>query len=140
MGKILLICGMLVLFVSCSPNGTYIDLRIADKTISVEIADSDHLRSLGLMNRKSLGRDKGMLFIFDEEKKLSFWMKNTHIPLSIAYISKNGEIKEIYHMQPLNENPVKSTRLVMYALEMNRGWFEENGISVGDQIIIPENP
>jgi uncharacterized membrane protein (UPF0127 family) len=116
-----------------------LEIQLAGKTVTLEIADTDQLRATGLMNRETLGENKGMLFVFDEERKLSFWMKNTLIPLSIAYISKNGEVKEIYHMEPLDESSVKSTRYVQYALEMNRGWFEKNGIQAGDIIPIPEN-
>ncbi|MDA3811450.1 MAG: DUF192 domain-containing protein [Spirochaetaceae bacterium] len=135
----LLILLTIILFVSCNAKGNSVELQIADKTIQVEIADTNQLRSLGLMNRETLEKNKGMLFIFENERKLSFWMKNTRIPLSIAYIAKNGEIKEIYDMYPLDETAVKSTRSVLYALEMNQGWFKENNIHVGDRIIIPEN-
>lgn len=124
---------------SCGGEVKTVVIPLADTTITVEIADTDQLRAQGLMNRKDLSEDRGMLFIFDDERKLSFWMKNTLIPLSIAYISKNGEIKEIYNMQPLDESSVRSTRSVMYALETNQGWFEKNGIKVGDRLIIPEN-
>ena len=137
MRRITFILIVLVLLFSCNKEGQSVEIQVAHRTISVEIADTDQLRTLGLMNRKTLDEDNGMLFIFEDERKLSFWMKNTLIPLSIAYISKHGEIKEIYHMEPLDESSVKSTRSVMYALEMNQGWFEANNISVGDRIILP---
>jgi len=129
----------IILFISCNEKSQTVELQIADKTINVEVVDNDQSRALGLMNRESLEENSGMLFVFESERKLSFWMKNTLIPLSIAYISKNGEIKEIYDMYPLDETSVKSIRSVLYALEMNQGWFEKNGIEVGDSIIIPEN-
>jgi len=129
----------IILFISCNEKGETVELQIADKTISIEVADNDQTRALGLMHRETLEENSGMLFVFESERKRSFWMKNTLIPLSIAYISKNGEIKEIYDMYPLDETAVKSTRSVLYALEMNQGWFEKNGIEVGDVIIIPEN-
>ena len=124
---------------SCSVEGESVDLQVAHKQITVEIADTEQLRAKGLMNWENMAWDTGMLFIFEEERKLSFWMKNTLIPLSIAYISKNGVIKEIHKMYPLDESSVSSSRSVMYALEMNQGWFEDNNISIGDKIIIPEN-
>ena len=99
--------------------------------ISVEIADDAESRRTGLMGRKSLDENHGMLFIFDMDQKLSFWMKNTLIPLSIAYISSDGRIMEIYDMKPESLRPVESVNSVRYALEMNRGWFEKNGIVPG---------
>ncbi len=130
---------ILISFISCKGEPQYTELFLGDKTISVEIADTNELRENGLMNRKTMENNRGMLFVFEKERNLSFWMKNTYIPLSIAYISRSGEIKEIYDMEPLNENPVKSNRSVLYALEMNQGWFRENNIEVGDSITIPEN-
>lgn len=139
MKKILLFLFIAAVFFSCKDETDSVELKIAHKTITAEIADTEESRALGLMNRKSMEDDHGMLFVFNEERKLSFWMKNTLIPLSIAYISKNGEIKEIHKMYPLDESSVSSSRSVMYALEMNQGWFEKNGITVGDKISIPEN-
>ncbi len=102
--------------------------------IRVEIADTQEKRRVGLMNRNSLKENEGMLFVFEEEQKMSFWMKNTTIPLSIAYISKSGIIKEIHDMSPLSERPVYSSTSVLYALEMNQGFFEKNGIKEGDAL------
>lgn len=139
MKKILTFLLTSFLLFTCRGEEDLVKLTIADKIILVEIADTDQERALGLMNRKTLEKDSGMLFVFQEEQKLSFWMKNTLIPLSIAYISRNGEIKEIHDMYPLDEKAVPSSRSVMYALEMNQGWFKDNQISVGDKITIPEN-
>lgn len=102
--------------------------------IEAEIADNSESRRTGLMNRKSMEENHGMLFVFDYDQKLSFWMKNTLIPLSIAYISAEGEILEIYDMQPESLRPVESAASVRYALEMNRGWFERNGVGPGDYL------
>ena len=139
MKKFLIILISLVVVFSCKGEAETVKLQISDKTIDVEIADTEQLRAMGLMHRKSLEENSGMLFIFKDEQKLSFWMKNTLIPLSIAYISRSGEIKELHKMYPLDEDSVSSTRSVMYALEMNQGWFEKNSVSAGDFIIIPEN-
>ncbi len=128
---------MLLIAISVSCEAERLETReimLGKKTITVEMADSPESRRSGLMNRKELGRDRGMLFIFEEEQKLSFWMKNTSIPLSIAYISKSGVIREIHDMTPFSQSPVYSSHSVLYALEVNRGWFEENGISVGDRL------
>lgn len=140
MKKSIALLAVLVNLLSCGKGLETVDIQVGDKVVTVEIADTEETRAKGLMNRKSLDADHGMLFVFREERKLSFWMKNTLIPLSIAYISKSGEIKEIYHMDPLDETSVSSTRSVMYALEMNQGWFEANGIAAGDRITLPQNP
>jgi uncharacterized membrane protein (UPF0127 family) len=79
-----------------------------------------------------------MLFVFQSDQLLSFWMKNTLVPLSIAYISHDGRILEIYDMQPGDLNPVSSSRSVRYALEVPQGWFNRSGLGVGDRLEIPE--
>jgi uncharacterized membrane protein (UPF0127 family) len=100
--------------------------------ISTEIARSDEERSQGLMNRKNLSDGKGMLFVFEKDQILSFWMKNTLIPLSIAFISAEGRILEIHDMEPGNIKPLYSSRSARYALETPRSWFSRVGVSVGD--------
>jgi len=105
--------------------------------ISVEIARTEEEKALGLMHRKKLPDGKGMIFMYDRDQQMSFWMKNTVIPLSIAFIAADGRITEIKDMQPLDLNAVKSTRLVRYALETPQGWFDRAGIQTGDVISIP---
>jgi len=109
-------------------------IRIGQTEIEIEIADTAEARRTGLMNRKSMDENHGMLFVFESDQKLSFWMKNTLIPLSIAYISSDGEILEIYDMKPESLRPVESVNSVRYALEMNQGWFERNRIGPGDYL------
>ncbi len=100
--------------------------------VSVFIARTEKQRSRGLMFRKSLDENRGMLFFFEGDEYLHFWMKNTYIPLSIAYIDSNGTITEILDMEPLDETRAyPSKKPSRYALEMNRGWFRKNGISPG---------
>ncbi|OQY33897.1 MAG: hypothetical protein B6241_06600 [Spirochaetaceae bacterium 4572_59] len=112
-------------------------MKINETAIEVEIADTVEKRELGLMKRKELEADKGMLFIFEKERKVSFWMKNTEIPLSVAYISKSGYIREIHDLKPYSLNPVQSSHSVLYALEVNQGYFKEHAIKEGDQLIFP---
>jgi len=100
--------------------------------VKAEIAETHEERTTGLMYRKKLPDGEGMLFIFENDQVLSFWMKNTYIPLSIAYITWDGRITDIKDMYPLNENSVTSSRFVRYALEVPQGWFSRNGIQVGD--------
>ncbi|TCJ13049.1 DUF192 domain-containing protein [Rubrobacter taiwanensis] len=106
--------------------------------VRVEIASTPAERSRGLMGRTALAEDAGMLFVFEREQTLSFWMKDTLIPLSIAFISAEGEIVDIQDMQPLDETPHRSARPARYALEVNQGFFEERGVKVGDAVKLPE--
>ena len=116
------------------------ELRINSKGITqilkAEIARTDAQKSQGLMYRKSINDNEGMLFIFERDQILSFWMKNTLIPLSIAYIASDGRILEIHDMEPGNLNPVRSSRSCRYALEVPQGWFSRKGIAVGDRLDI----
>ena len=90
---------------------------------------------LGLMFRESLDEDCGMLFVFSESSEKSFHMNHTQIPLDIAFINASGIVESIKELQPLNPVPVYSDAEVLYALEVNRGWFTENNVNVGDQIL-----
>jgi uncharacterized membrane protein (UPF0127 family) len=107
--------------------------------VQVEIADTDPERQRGLMGRTALPEDQGMLFVFGGEQELSFWMKNTLIPLSIAYIDSEGRIVDIQDMKPLDDDPPHyvSAEPARYALEVNQGFFEERGIEVGDRAELP---
>src|SRR5215210_2053596 len=107
--------------------------------VEVEIADDDAERQRGLMERTALAENAGMLFVFDREQALSFWMRNTLIPLSIAYIDSEGRIVDIQDMQPLDETSHPSAEPAQYALEVNQGFFAERGIEVGDEVELP-NP
>ncbi len=128
---------LFLLFISACSGGSnreFTTLVIGKTEIRAELARTAEERQQGLMKRKSLPSEEGMLFVFDREQKMSFWMKDTTIPLSIAYISKSGEIKEIHDMNPLDQRPVSSRHSVLYALEVNQGFFEEKGISPGDRV------
>lgn len=105
-------------------------------TLRAEIADDDGERNLGLMHRKEVKDGEGMLFVFQADQQLAFWMKNTLVPLSIAYIASDGRILEFHDMTPLSLAPVKSTRSARYALEVPQGWFSRAGVSVGDRLVL----
>jgi len=107
--------------------------------LRVEIADNLFEQARGLMYRKELGEDRGMLFIYTEERELSYWMKNTRIPLSIAYIDSEGRIVDILDMKPLDDEPPHyvSSEPVQYALEVNQGFFERKGVEEGDHVELP---
>ena len=105
--------------------------------VQVEIADEEAEQQRGLMERTALAEEAGMLFVFRGERPLSFWMKDTLIPLSIAYIDGDGGIVDIQDMQPLDESSHPSAAPAQYALEVNQGFFEERGVQVGDEADLP---
>ena len=106
-------------------------------TVDAELARTQEERNFGFMERKKIPDGTGMLFIFEFDQKLSFWMKNTPHPLSIAYIDSNGIIREIYDMTPFSLSSIESTVSVRYALEVPIGWFQKNNITPGDIISLP---
>ncbi|MCX7655499.1 MAG: DUF192 domain-containing protein [Treponemataceae bacterium] len=105
--------------------------------VRVEIADTEERRNRGLMFRQHLPNGRGMWFVFEGDQILSFWMKNTLVPLSIAYVRSDGTIVDILPMVPGDLGPIQSSRAVRYALEVPRGWFEKEGIQVGDRVVLP---
>ena len=123
------------------PSLPSVELRIKDTHIFAEVVTNPEDRALGLMFRRSLAPDSGMLFVFDTDESQRFWMKNTLIPLSIAYITRDSLIADILEMAPLDTTtPYISTKPVLYALEMNSGWFQARGIKPGDTVRgIPHN-
>jgi uncharacterized membrane protein (UPF0127 family) len=107
--------------------------------VAVEIADSDAERETGLMNRESLAEDAGMLFVFDEDVDFAFWMKNTLIPLSIAFADAEGEIVRILDMEPCEADPCPvydPEATYRTALEVNQGAFDEWGVAEGDPLAL----
>ncbi len=135
---LLLVC---ILFISCSTDIKFdkSEISINDVSIKVEIANTPEKRRQGLMYRKKLSEFSGMLFKYDSEDILSFWMKNTYIPLSIAFIASDGTIKEILHMKPESQRPARSSFFCKYALEMNQGFFKQHNIQVGDKVLFSKN-
>jgi uncharacterized protein len=109
-------------------------LSIGGHKIVAELATRPDERATGLMNRFSLQPDHGMLFVFERTERLAFWMKNTFIPLSIAFIDERGRIVNIEDMAPQTEITHWSTAPARYALEMRKGWFAERGIKPGDRV------
>ena len=105
-------------------------------SVKVEIAKTESERAYGFMNRKKIPDGTGMIFIFEYDMILTFWMKNTPTALSIAYIDKNGIIRDIFDMTPFSLAGVQSTSSVRYALEVPKGWFQKNGIKPGDKVEI----
>src|SRR5262249_24903498 len=111
-----------------------VELKIKGHAIRAEVAATDETRTTGLMNRFSLRPDSGMLFVFSDPQPLSFWMKNTYVPLSIAFIAADGRIVNIEDMAPRTETTHPSRGLALYALEMKKGWFASRAIGPGDRV------
>jgi len=109
-------------------------VRVGPHPLKVEVVASDADRARGLMNRKSLDRNEGMLFIFDEPAYHSMWMKNTLIPLSVAFIDAKGTILNILDMEPETLDPHTSAGPSIYAIEVNKGWFAEKKVKAGDKV------
>jgi uncharacterized membrane protein (UPF0127 family) len=109
-------------------------LTLRQRSITVEVANKAATRMTGLMFRRSLPRDQGMLFVFPDDTVRAFWMKNTQIPLSIAFIDDKGKIENILEMPPYSEDQFFSEGPAKYALEMNAGWFSRNGLKAGDPV------
>ena len=107
--------------------------------VQVEIADDTPEQMRGLMYRTALVEDRGMLFVYPDEEQRTFWMKNTLIPLSIAFMDSEGRIVDIQDMKPLDDKPPHyvSAEPARYALEVNKGFFEERGVRVGDRANLP---
>ena len=127
-----------IILTGCSEKDELVSVAVGKDIYHIEVAVTREEQSLGLMHRDELKPNEGMIFIYEGDRKLNFWMKNTSIPLSIAFIAKDGTIKEIHHMKPESLAPIKSTHSVRYALELPFGSFERSGVGVGDRIILPE--
>lgn len=138
-----LACASAVAVASCGEGPPRISLettvlRVGGREVRAEIARTPAEMSRGLMYRRSLGRDCGMLFVYEAPRILSFWMKNTRIPLDIAFIDDGGRILQIEGMRPYDESSrAVSREPARFALEMNRGWFARNGVGVGGVAEIP---
>jgi hypothetical protein len=109
-------------------------VKVGPHALRVEVVATEADRMKGLMHRKSLGRDDGMLFIFDEPGYHSMWMKNTFIPLSVAFIDRDGTILNILDMEPHTEDPHISAGPSIYAIETNKGWFAAKKVKAGDKV------
>ncbi|MDR1786560.1 MAG: DUF192 domain-containing protein [Spirochaetaceae bacterium] len=108
----------------------------AEVTVEAEIAAKPKEREWGFMERTDIPDGTGMLFVFDRDQVLNFWMKNTPTPLSIAYIDSRGVIRDIFDMTPYSLRNITSSRSVRYALEVPQGWFARAGISPGDTLLL----
>ena len=109
------------------------------RELTVELARTPAERSRGLMSREELAEDGGMLFVFPQDTETAFWMKDTLIPLSIAFMAEDGAILDVQDMEALSEELHRPPQPYRYALEVNQGWFQEHGLGRGDRVEIPES-
>jgi uncharacterized membrane protein (UPF0127 family) len=121
------------------PNPTLkkVTLVSGQTQVVAEVAATETERNRGLMFRKTLADGNGMLFVFETDQRVSFWMKNTSLPLSLAYLASDGTILQILDLKPFSEEPRPSERSIRYALEVPQGWFAKVGLKPGDRFEIP---
>src|SRR4051794_14510700 len=114
-----------------------VTVDLGGKPFTLEVAANDDDRQRGLMYRKSMPEDHGMLFVFPDERPLSFWMRNTLIPLDIVYLDRVGKVVSVAQMKPLDETGVPSGWPAKYAIELNEGAAKRVGVKAGDVVRIP---
>lgn len=109
-------------------------IRVGAISLPVWVADSNAERMLGLMHVRHLPDDRGMLFVYPDAARRAFWMKNTYVPLSLAYVAADGRIDQILDMEPLTRSSHPSRTAVRFVLEVRKGWFGAKGVGVGDRL------
>lgn len=110
-----------------------IPIRFGEHTLWAEVAADEPTRTKGLMFRHEMGADAGMIFVFENPQRASFWMKNTPLPLSIAFLDENKRVLNVEKMAPYDERTrTESKGFALYAVEAHQGWFEKRGIKAGD--------
>jgi uncharacterized membrane protein (UPF0127 family) len=114
---------------------TYFPIKVGDRSLQLQLALTPSEHQKGLMFRKELPENHGMLFLFERPKQQGFWMKNTSLPLDIGYFDPGGKLLEVHKLFPYDETPVASRgRNVLIAVETNRGWYGENGVKPGARL------
>lgn len=138
------VIGLYVIFIAlpsktlaCPLDLPTAEVAIKGHTLTVELAATPTARACGLSHRDVLPQNNGMLFIFPDPRPLTFWMKDTRIPLSIAYLDDSGKIIDIQNMAPMQtEEQYPSSGPAKYALEVNQDWFKRHGIEAGDRVVL----
>ena len=140
-GRRVLLAAVALLFFSllaCSGGRLpVIGARIGGEEFRLEVARSDAEKARGLMHRRSLGARQGMLFVYDADEHMSFWMKDTTVPLTLAFLSRDGQILQVAEMKPLSLKPVTSQWAARYVLELPLGTLDQLGVRVGDRVEPP---
>jgi len=110
-------------------------IKVGDRVVRMQLAVTMAEQQRGLMERRTLGADDGMLFVYTRGQPMAFWMRNTPLPLDIGFFDEEGVLKEIYQMHPFDETTVRSrSNKLQFALEMNQGWFKANNVRPGARI------
>jgi uncharacterized membrane protein (UPF0127 family) len=131
---LLLCCALLAVGTLYAAELPTMELKVGGHRLVAEVAANSETRTTGLMNRFSLKPDHGMLFVFDAPQPLAFWMRNTYVPLSIAFIDANGRILNIDDMAPRTDDTHPSKGAALYAVEMKKGWFADHNVRAGDRV------
>ena len=121
----------------CAQGLERMPIVIGGEGFSVEVARTEEQKRTGLMHRKSLGPREGMIFVYDRDQQMAFWMKNTSIPLTLVFLSREGVILQIEDLKPHSLKTVVSERAARYALELPQGVLAELGVRAGDTIEVP---
>ena len=130
---------LVILIFNLQSDGVIIKTKTGDVNILAKIADDDNERANGLMFQDALGKNEGMLFVFDDEKTRHFWMKNTLIPLDMIFIDKDLKVIDIQSAEPCAADPCSiyiSGKPARYVVEVNKGFSKNNGINIGDDAVI----
>jgi uncharacterized membrane protein (UPF0127 family) len=135
--RIASLCILSLVLAACTSSPERVTITAGAQSLSVEVARTEAQRQRGLMERTNLGPRDGMIFVFDRDDHLTFWMKNTPSALSIAFLSAEGKVLQIEDMEPLSETIVRSRLSARYALEMRKGAFGALGIKEGDVFQLP---
>jgi uncharacterized membrane protein (UPF0127 family) len=128
---------VLLTLAACARTLPTIPVQIGGAEFRIEVARSEEQKARGLMYRRSLGERKGMIFVYEADEHLTFWMKNTTLPLTLAFLSREGEILQIEELKPVSLNPVSSARAARYALELPAGSLQRLGVVPGDRVRLP---
>ncbi|WP_414662305.1 DUF192 domain-containing protein [Horticoccus sp. 23ND18S-11] len=113
----------------------FFPIQVGERTVRMQLAVRPDEMQRGLMERRDLARDDGMIFIYEKPQQMSFWMRNTPTPLDIGFYNSEGVLEEVYPMHPFDETSVSSrSDRLRFALEMNQGWFQANGIKPGSKL------
>lgn len=141
------LCAAVLALAGCGQGGTdravappktvadYFPIRVGAQTVQMQLAVYPAEMERGLMERRDLAPNQGMLFVYAQPQQMSFWMHDTPTPLDIGFFDAAGELLEVYLMQPYDESVIKSRSAdVQFALEMNQGWFRDQGVQFGDRL------
>jgi uncharacterized membrane protein (UPF0127 family) len=113
----------------------FFPIKVGDRVVRMQLAVRDAEMQRGLMERRDLGRDDGMIFVYERPRQLSFWMRNTPTPLDIGFFNAAGELQEIHPMYPFDESSVPSRSAeIQFALEMNQGWYRDQQVKPGAKL------